>query len=330
MGSTEFVATAVDDLSLYGHSWLPSAESSCPGSNEPRAAVVIVHGMAEHCQRYTPFAGQLADAGFAVYAYDQRGHGRTAVANDRPLGHLADRAGWQLLLSDLGEIVRIVTENHPGLPVFLFGHSMGSLVVRAYVQSHGDDLAGAVLCGTAGDPGPVRWAGLALARSEAALRGRLARSSTMNRLLFGSFNRPFEQGLVPGQVTGFEWLSTSTQEVATYVADPWCGFVCTTQFYADLLAGIGPVHDRARVSGVPPWLPIFLVAGSDDPVGDSWRGVLQAKQLFRDSGVRDVRSQLYRGARHEILNDRCRDQVARDVVAWLEEQIRATPLRREN
>ncbi|GAB78683.1 Lysophospholipase, alpha-beta hydrolase superfamily [Austwickia chelonae] len=326
MGCTEFVAAAVDDLSLHGCSWSPAAPADAPDTDPSRAVVVIVHGMAERCRRYASFAEELAAAGFATYAYDQRGHGRTAVANGRPLGHLADRAGWPLLLADLDEVVRTASARHPGRPVFLFGHSMGSLVVRAYLQTHGDDLAGAVLCGTAGDPGPSRWAGLALARSEAALRGRQARSSTLDRLLFGSFNRPFEQGLPPEQVTGFEWLSTLSREVSAYVADPWCGFVCTTQFYADLLAGIGPVHDRARVSGMPPWLPILLIAGSDDPVGDAWRGVLQTKQLLRDSGVRDVRSQLYRGARHEILNDRCRDRVVRDVLAWLDEQAGATPL----
>lgn len=310
MRTVDLVIPAVDDLPLRGYAWLPQQDP-------PRSVVLVVHGMAEHCARYARFAEQLTQAGHAVYGYDQRGHGRTAVENGQQLGHFGDRHGWELILSDLAAVRQAVAREHPGLPVFLFGHSMGSLLVRAYLQRDAAGLAGAILCGTAGDPGPARLAGLALARTQARLHGRRTPSVLLDRLLFGTFNAPFA---APGAVgTGFEWLSRDHTEVTSYVADPWCGYVCSAQFYADLLAGIAAVHDQRRISAVPRDLPLLFVAGAHDPVGDRWRGVLTSKAQFQRAGLRDVRSILYPGARHEILNDSCRDQVTQDVLAWLDE-----------
>lgn len=310
MRTADLVVPAVDNLSLYGYAWLPDGD--------PKAVLLLAHGMAEHCSRYERFAQALTAAGYAVYSYDHRGHGRTATQNEgQMLGHFADSDGWRLVLADLGAVRAEVSRRHPDLPIFLMGHSMGSLIARAYIQQHAAGLAGVILSGTAGDPGPIRLGGLALAKVEARLRGRRTPSPTLDKLTFGAFNKPFE---VNGQArTDFEWLSRDTDEVDKYVADPWCGFIGTTQFYADLFEGIAPIHNAKRVADVPADLPLFLIAGSNDPVGDNWKGVLAAKRQFQSAGVRDVRSQLYREARHEILNETCRDEVTADIIAWLDE-----------
>ena len=311
MRTEQIVVPAVDELRLHGYAWLPEGP-------EVKAVVLIAHGMAEHALRYERLAGALTGAGYAVYAYDHRGHGRTATENDgQMLGHFADRDGWRLALTDLGTMRDYAAARHPGLPLFILGHSMGSLITRAYLQNHGEGLAGAILSGTAGDPGPIRLGGLALAKAEARLRGRRTLSPTLDKLTFGAFNKPFE---VDGEArTDYEWLSRDPDEVDKYVADPWCGFICTTQFYADLFEGIADVHNPKRVADVPKDLPLFLVAGSADPVGDEWKGVLKAKRQFQAAGLADVRSTLYRDARHEILNETCRDEVTADIIAWLDE-----------
>ena len=309
MRTADIVIDTVDEVALQGYEWLPDGD--------PRAVVVIAHGMAEHARRYQRFAQALTDAGYAVYAYDHRGHGRTAQASGSPLGFFADEGGWDLVVGDLGAVREFAAARHPGLPLFVFSHSMGSLITRAYLQRHGAGLAGVVLSGTAGDPGPARLAGLVAAHLEARLRGRRTPSPTLDKLIFGSFNKPFERNGVAR--TDFEWLSRDEAEVDAYVADPWCGFVCTTQFYADLLGGVAAIHDPKRIADVPADVPLYLIAGSADPVGDQWKGVLAAKGQFQKAGVRDVRSEVYRGARHEILNETCRDRVTSDVIAWLDE-----------
>ena len=307
------MVTAVDDLRLRGYAWLP--DEGVP----TRAVVVISHGMAEYVERYARFATALTAAGYAVYGCDHRGHGRTATENDQPLGHFADAGGWGLVQSDLDAVRREAERRHPGLPVFLFAHSMGSLIARAYVQQHGEDLAGLVLSGTGTDPGPVRYGGLAIAAGQARLKGRRDPSAIMDKLSFGAFNKPFEVG--GKSRTGFEWLSRDEAEVDKYVAHPWCGHLCTAQFWVDLLGGVAGINDPKKVALIPKRLPILLMSGSADPVGDQWKGVLKVKQQLQDAGIADVRSQLYRDARHEILNETCRDQVTADVLAWLDEHV---------
>lgn len=317
MRTAEIVVPAVDELALHGYSWLPD-------DADPKAVVLLVHGMAEHCHRYERLATALTGAGYAVYAYDHRGHGRTAIENPgEMLGHFADSGGWRLVLADLDAVRADVVRRHPGLPLFVLGHSMGSLIARAYLQTHGEGLAGVILSGTGGDPGQIRLAGLALAKVEARVRGRRTLSPTLDKLTFGAFNKPFEKN--GAARTDYEWLSRDTAEVDKYVADPWCGFVCTTQFYADLFDGIATVHNPKRIAEVPKDVPLFLIAGSADPVGDNWKGVLKAKRQFQAAGIADVRSQLYRDARHEILNETCREEVTADILAWLDEHTGPAP-----
>lgn len=274
MRTADLVVPAVDNLSLYGYAWLPDGD--------PKAVLLIAHGMAEHCRRYERFATALTAAGYAVYSYDHRGHGRTATQNDgEMLGHYGDSNGWRLVVTDLGTVREEVARRHPGLPIFLIGHSMGSLISRAYIQGHGAGLAGVILSGTAGDPGPIRLGGLALAKAEARLRGRRtlsppstsspsARSTSRSR----STARPAPTSSGCRAITT-RWTSTSRT--------PGVGS-SATQFYADLFEGIAPIHNAKRVADVPNDLPLFLIAGSNDPVGDNWKGVLAAKRQFAGGG----------------------------------------------
>ncbi|HEV2641620.1 MAG TPA: alpha/beta fold hydrolase, partial [Candidatus Elarobacter sp.] len=178
-----------------------------------KAAVVVAHGMAEHAARYGRFADALAAAGYAVYAPDHRGHGRTA-GGDENLGW-AGADGWNAMLRDLDRLSALVRELHPGTPLVLFGHSMGSVLAQRFAQLHGDRLAGLILSGTFG-AAPNIGAGIAAASALRLLRGDRAPSS-LQRTMFAGFNKPF----APGR-TGFEWLSRDDAEVQTYADDPRC------------------------------------------------------------------------------------------------------------
>ncbi|KRE62095.1 alpha/beta hydrolase [Nostocoides sp. Soil756] len=306
MQSTTTTVTTADDTSLFTHRWLPDGE--------PKGVVQIAHGMAEHSARYARVAEALTAAGYAVYAHDHRGHGRTAEAADH--GYFADRDGWARVVADLRQVTDHARAEHPGLPVFLLGHSMGSFLARSYVIQDSHDLAGLVLSGTAGDPGALGKVGAGVAAVEARLRGRRHTSSLLDKLTFGQYNAAFK----PNR-TAFDWLSRDEAEVDAYVADPLCGNTFTSGFFADLLGGLAGINDPQQVAGVRRDLPVLLVSGDRDPVGDGGKGPRAVAQAYREAGLTDVTCTLYPEARHELFNETNRDEVLTDVVTWLDAHL---------
>jgi alpha-beta hydrolase superfamily lysophospholipase len=271
--------------------------------------------MAEHSARYARLAEALTGAGYAVYASDHRGHGQTCVDDDDH-GFFAESGGWDLVVSDLRAVTRFARDENPRLPMFLVGHSMGSFLARAYVIEDSRELAGLVLSGTAGDPGVLGKAGHLVARAEAAVRGRRHVSPMLNTLSFGQYNANFK----PTR-TDFDWLSRDETEVDLYVADALCGRVFTSGFWVDLLGGLGPINDRRQVARVRRDLPILLLSGDKDPVGDGGKGPRAVREQYAEVGVTDVTCTLYPGARHEIFNEVNRDEVTADLTAWLDAHL---------
>jgi len=310
MRSSTDTLTTTDGTPLFVRRWLPDGPV--------RAVVLIAHGMAEHSARYQRFAERLTREGYAVYAVDHRGHGQTASSATPDHGYLADAEGFDTVVADLRAVTEEARREHPDLPVVLFGHSMGSFLARAYAITWGHELAGLVLSGTAGDPGALGRVGRVVAQAQARVRGRRHPSGLMNTLTFGQYNAPFK----PNR-TAFDWLSRDPDEVDKYVADLECGNVFTAGFYADVLGGLARVNTDGEVSRVPKDLPILLVSGDMDPVGEQGKGVRRVSEQYERVGVRDVTLKLYPGARHELLNETNRDEVMGDIVAWLAERIPA-------
>ena len=308
MQSTTTTVTASDGTALHTYRWLPEGPS--------KAVVQVAHGMAEHAARYARLAEALTAAGYAVYADDHRGHGATASKADH--GYFADRDGWDTVVADLRAVTDVAREEHPGLPVFLLGHSMGSFLARAYVIEDSRELSGLVLSGTAGDPGLLGRVGALVAATEARLRGRRHVSTMLDTMTFGQYNAAFK----PNR-TDFDWLSRDDAEVDLYVADELCGNTFTSGFFADLLGGLAGINDRRQVARLRRDLPILLVAGDADPVGDSGKGVRAVAEQYESVGVADVTLTLYPGARHEIFNETNRDEVTADVIAWLNAHLPA-------
>ncbi len=307
MRSSTSTLTAADGTQVFVFEWLPEGD--------PKAVVQIAHGMAEHASRYERFAEALTAAGYAVYANDHRGHGKTAGSLDN-VGYFADSDGFERVVGDMLDLTHQIKAEHPGLPVFLFGHSMGSMLARGYAIEHGEELHGLLLSGTGADPGMLGKVGGVIAQVEGRIRGRKARSKLLDTMTFGKFNSAFK----PTR-TNFDWLSRDDAEVDKYIADPYCGGVFTTGFFADLLHGIGIINDAKHVARVPKDLPVHLFSGSRDPVGDNGKGVRSVASQFRRAGLRDVTVDIYPEARHEILNETNRDEVTGDVIGWLDEHL---------
>ncbi|MEO6999381.1 MAG: lysophospholipase [Terracoccus sp.] len=304
MQSSDFTLTTADGTEIFVHRWLPDGHV--------KAVVQIAHGLAEHSGRYARFAQRLTDHGYAVYANDHRGHGKTS--GGRAL--FAEREGWSRVVDDMASVTRRAKDEQPGLPVFLLGHSMGSFLSRAYAAEHGSEIAGLVLTGTAGSAGALGRVGVAVASTQARLRGHARPSGLMNTLSFGQYNSAFK----PAR-TDFDWLSRDPDEVDKYINDPDCGFVLSAGGYRDMLSGLAAVNTDRVVARVPKHLPVHLASGDQDPVGGNGKGVTAVTEQLRRAGVEDVTLTLWPGGRHEILNETNRDEVEQEIVDWLDARL---------
>lgn len=288
--------------------WQPDAQSVAP-----RGIVQIVHGMAEHIDRYEPFACYLVSQGFVVCANDHAGHGKS-VQDENDLGHLPVEGGNDVLIEDVHELRCMTAARFAStVPYVMFGHSMGSFVTRCYLTRHGEGLAAAVLCGTGQQPRPLARAGNMLSRLIAAFRGERHRSAFIDSLGAGSFGKAIADAR-----TEVDWISTDSAVVDAYIADPACGQMFTVGGYASLTALTLEATDTARARLVPHEVPLLFVAGAQDPVGECGAGVRRAVDEYRTAGVMSVDLKLYDGMRHEILNEPGKEGVYADIERWLE------------
>lgn len=301
------------ETSLYVYGWLPDDDG-----RPAKAVVQIAHGMAETAARYERFAAALTARGYAVYAGDHRGHGRTA-GRPEAVGDPGPDS-FDRMTDDLVAVTERIAERHPGAPIVLFGHSMGSFVAQQYMYRHPGKLAGVILSGSDGPKGPELGLGLLLARLEAQWRGDRHRSRLLNALTFGGYNRRFR----PVR-TAFDWLSRDPEEVDRYIADPYCGGVFTAGFFRDFFAGLRDIHKPEHLRRIPRELPILIVSGDNDPVGRFGAGVRQLADLYRQLGFSRVRCKLYPGGRHELLNETNREEVTDDVLQWLDRLVEGVP-----
>lgn len=271
-----------------------------------RGIVLIAHGASEHGGRYARFAGRLTDHGFAVYAIDHRGHGATSAATG--VGKTGP-GGWGALVDDLAELAELARRARPGVPLVLFGHSMGSFVAQRFAQLHGDELAGLVLSGSSG-------ALDALDDTLELLRQMVdSGAGDQPAPILAGFNERFEPARTP-----YDWLSRDADEVDRYLADPYCGddHPLTFEFALGMVQHLADTWQPDNEARIPKDLPVLLITGEDDPVSDGGRTVRELEQRYRDLDLRDVTGHYVPGARHELLNEVGRDEVEALVVGWIE------------
>lgn len=305
MKADHFTFTADDWAKLFVYHWLPDNE------DEVKAVVHIAHGLAEHAARYEPVAAFLTANGYAVYANDHRGHGRTAQS-PAELGHFADIAGWNRIAKDLVQMCAEEKQKYEGLPLILLGHSMGALLAQQMAYEQGDLFDAIAMSGPNGKVSGLAQAGKLIARFERLRLGKHGRSQLINKLSFEAFNKAF----VPNR-TPFDWLSRDEAEVDRYINDPLCGFVCTTQAWADLLDAVTEIarpENRARVRKD---LPMYLFSGHRDVTNEFGAGLEMLVAAYRKHNVRSIRFKLYPDARHEVFNETNRAEVLSDLLDWL-------------
>ena len=300
-----FWLEANDRSGLFVNQWLPDST--------PRAVVLLAHGMAEHSGRYTHLGQALGAAGFALYAHDQRGHGKTAERGT--LGYFADNDGWCAVVSDVASLSRHIGQAHPGIPVFLLGHSMGSYIAQAYVMHHSASLQGVILSASNFQPVALYRAASLIARLERWRQGAKGRSALIEWLSFGSFNKAFKPNRTP-----YDWLSRDPAQVDAYASDPLCGFRCTNQLWIDLLGGLQQISKASNLAQIDPGLPLLIIGGECDPVSEGKRLTDLARAL-RNAGNRQLQLNLYPQARHELFNETNRDEVMADVIKWLNQAL---------
>ncbi|MFI8997581.1 alpha/beta fold hydrolase [Streptomyces sp. NPDC053542] len=297
---------APDGTRVATYRWLPE-------SGRPHALVQIAHGAAEHARRYDRFARFLTAHGYGVLASDHRGHGATAVSTGGR-GVVGEDA-WRRIVDDLKAIGDTARGLHPGVPLVLLGHSMGSMLARDYAQEYADGLAGLILSGTFRTlPGAEIEGAIGALEAEAAERGRTALSDFIPRL-FSSFNDPYPHR------TGFEWLSRDEAEVDAYVADEDCGFPFCAGLALDWVRAARKVNDPANLARTPRDLPVHLAVGDQDPCNQRMTLVYELLEDFRYLGTEDLTWKAYPDARHEILNETNREEVQQDLLAWLDKHI---------
>lgn len=302
MQATEFFLPASDGTQIFVRRWLPE--------RPPRAAILAIHGLAEHSARYAGLAAALTDSGFAVFAADLRGHGRTARGGE--LGFFAAREGWRSCVDDVLAVERAVSIELPGVPIGLFAHSMGSFLGQQIIAEHANGLFAVVLSASNGRPPPIAALARLIARVERLRLGPRGKSPLLQQLMLGGFNKGFAPTRTP-----FDWLSRDPSEVDAYIADPLCGFDFTVQLAIDLLDALGPLLAPSNVARIPKRLPILVLSGTQDPVGSQLQSLIDT---YRAAGL-NVTTRLYEGGRHEMLHETNRAQVMSDIATWLNSNL---------
>jgi alpha-beta hydrolase superfamily lysophospholipase len=304
MKENHFTFTADDGARLYVYRWLPDVGLG-------RAVVHIAHGLAEHAGRYERLAETLTDNGYVVIANDHRGHGRTAGTPEQA-GHFADSDGWRRVLSDIEQLRARTQQDYPQLLGVLFGHSMGSLIAQHLLYRAPRLFDAVVMSGANGLVSPLVHTGKLIARFERWRLGKSGKSELINGLTFDAFNKAF----APNR-TAFDWLSRDEAEVDKYIADPWCGFLCSTQLWIDMLGAITEAARKDNRARIPHDIPIYLFSGSRDPVNAEGRGTTALAESYRASGMKSVSYRVFPQARHETLNEINRAEVTEYLLDWL-------------
>lgn len=277
--------------------------------NNVKGVVLLNHGMGEHIERYKDFAMLLANNNYIVYGHNHRGH-KDSISDGDEYGYIDTDDGFQTLVDDCLLIVEMIKKEYPNLPIFLFGHSMGSFVVQRFSQLHGKKINGIILCGSAKQATLPLNFGIFYAKLICKLKGARYRSKKLHDLTFSGFNKPFK----PNR-TKLDWLNRDEAEVDKYISDPYCGGIFSASFYRDFFKGLKEINHNFEL--IPKDLPIYIISGSMDPVGGLKKLVLRLYNTLRKQNIKNLDLKLYEDARHELMVEKNREEVMEDCLNWL-------------
>lgn len=298
-----FYLTSNDNKEIY-------CVDFCENLKNPILILQICHGMAEHIKRYKNFAKFLESNGIKAFGMDNRGHGESV--DNELYGHISDENGDKKTVSDVLLLNEYIRENFPNKKIILMGHSMGSMIVRSFLNYHSDKIDGAIICGTCGVYSAKHKISSLLGKFLCSIGGKRKKYEFINRLAFKSYNSKIEN-----KKTEFDWLTRDEKEIDKYILDKNCGFLCTNAFFVDLINLIKDISSKENISKIRKELSILFIAGKMDPVGEYGKGVLKSYKLYKDAGIKNTKINLYDGMRHEILNEIGKEEVYSDIIKFL-------------
>lgn len=294
---------------LHAVRWVPEGKVVC--------ILQIVHGMAEYVERYEAFAQHMAERGILVTGEDHLGHGKS-VPEGGTYGYFCKQDAATVVVRDVHRLKKMTQEEYPGVPYVIWGHSMGSFILRNYLYRYGTGIQGAIICGSGFMPMPVIMCAKAAAKVQKLFTGDKHVSKLLDKLAFGTYNKRISQ-----PKTRFDWLAAKESVVEKYMQDPFCGFTFTVNGFETLFELLKRAHTTENMQKIPKELPAFFIAGEEDPVGDYGEGVKRLYQDYTDSlGMKNVSLKLYAGDRHEVLNENDRQQVYEDIYPWIMERVK--------
>ncbi|RDW16575.1 lysophospholipase [Oceanobacillus arenosus] len=300
MGAS-FWIEMIDDTKVYVKKWGTDIE-------QPKAIIQLAHGMVEHINRYNDFANYLVSKECIVYGNDHRGHGKTGEKQGL-LGYFSDQDGFLKSVDDMHAISLKIKHEYPGIPLILFGHSMGSFLVRNYIQLYSEQIDGVILSGTGYFPNLITTAG----KSIASILPPRKPSQFMNKLAFGNYNKRIKQ-----QQTEFDWLTRDHDVVRQFIQDPLSGYIPTARFFYDLMTGLHHMQNNSRNEAIRMDLRMLLISGDEDPVGNYGKGVWRTANIYEKVGLTNITTMLLPHARHEILNEINKDDAYLAIHHWIE------------
>lgn len=286
-----------------------------PENGEVKCIVQIVHGMAEYAERYEELAEFLTGKGFVVTGEDHLGHGKS-IGEEGVYGYFCEQDPATVVVRDVHRLKKLTQQQYPGIPYYFIGHSMGSFILRNYLCRYGSGIDGAVIMGTGMQSGALIAASKLLAAVCKVFQGSQHESRLIDRAAFGQYNRK-----IANPRTEADWLSKDEKRVDAYIADPKCGFVFTINGFQTLFELIARIRKPENLSKMPRDLPVYIVSGTDDPVGDYGKGVKRAYQSLKDAGLTELQMKLYDTDRHELMNELDRDVIMQDIYQWITQQL---------
>lgn len=275
------------------------------------AIVQIAHGMVEYIDRYDDFANYLCTQGILVVGHDHLGHG-DSIKDKSEWGYFAESDGPQHLINDMHTLTKITKDQYPNIPYFVFGHSMGSFITRYYLTQFSQDIDGAIICGTGQNSKMQVIGGKAFTNILALFKGWKHRSKFIDKMAFGGMNKGIKDPR-----TSKDWLSRDEHQVDLYLNEERCQFMFTLNAYHTLFDTILKVQQDQHIKKMNVKLPIFLIAGDKDPVGNNGKDIVKVYERYKKIGVSDITYKLYQDYRHEILNEIDNIVVYEDVVQWI-------------
>lgn len=305
MRKEEFYYPSRDNhTQIHAVRWIPESEA-------PMCIVQIVHGMAEYVERYEEFARYLTEHNILVTGEDHLGHGKS-IRTDKNPGYFCEQDPATVVVRDVHRLKKITQEKYPGIPYIILGHSMGSFMTRDYISRYGNGINAAIIVGTGLQSELLLKVSGLVANMQRIFKGDNHISYFINKCGFGSYNDRIENPR-----TSKDWLTRDDAVVDAYLMDELCGFTFTVNGFRTLFELIRRAQDHSNIKNIPGELPMFVISGDADPVGEYGKGVKTFVSMLEKAGKTNVEMKLYEGARHEIINELQRDSVYEDIYAWI-------------